>query len=76
MRKPALFLRGRLSLYAVANEYSYEQFFFFSFANGGLRYATNKTLDFDRSRLLKVMKAAADEEFDVLLIKRLDRLGR
>jgi len=33
-------------------------------------------LDFERSGLLKVMKAAADGEFGVLLIKRLDRLGR
>ena len=33
-------------------------------------------LNFDRSGLLKIMKAATDEEFDVLLIKRLDRLGR
>ena len=33
-------------------------------------------LDIDRSGLLKFMKAAADGEFDVLLIKRLDRLGR
>lgn len=33
-------------------------------------------LDFERSGLLEVMKAAADGEFGVLLIKRLDRLGR
>ena len=33
-------------------------------------------LDFDCSGLLKVMKAAMDREFGVLLIKRLDRLGR
>ena len=32
-------------------------------------------LDFERSGLLKVMKAAADENL-ALLIKRLDRLGR
>jgi len=33
-------------------------------------------LDFERSGLKEVMKAAADGEFDVLLIKKLDRLGR
>lgn len=33
-------------------------------------------LDFERSGLLKVMKAATDGEFDVLLIRWLDRLGR
>lgn len=33
-------------------------------------------LDFEHSGLLKAMKAAADGEFGVLLIKRLDRLGR
>lgn len=33
-------------------------------------------LDFERSGLKEVMKAAVDGEFDVLLIKKLDRLGR
>jgi len=33
-------------------------------------------LDFERTGLKEVMKAAADGEFDVLLIKKLDRLGR
>ena len=33
-------------------------------------------LDFDRAGLAEVMKAAGDGEFDVLLIKKLDRLGR
>ena len=33
-------------------------------------------LDFERSGLKEIMKAAADGEFDVLLIKKLDRLGR
>lgn len=33
-------------------------------------------LDFELTGLKEVMKAAADGEFDVLLIKKLDRLGR
>lgn len=33
-------------------------------------------LDFDRAGLTEVMKAAADGKMDVLLIKKLDRLGR
>lgn len=33
-------------------------------------------LDFERTGLKEVMKNAADGEFDVLLIKKLDRLGR
>lgn len=33
-------------------------------------------LDFNRTGLLEVMKAAGDGKMDVLLVKRLDRLGR
>ena len=33
-------------------------------------------LDFNRTGLLEVMKAAEDGKMDVLLVKRLDRLGR
>lgn len=33
-------------------------------------------LDFERSGLKEVMKAAGNDEFDVLLVKKLDRLGR
>lgn len=33
-------------------------------------------LDFNRTGLLEVMKAAEDGKMDVVLIKRLDRLGR
>lgn len=37
---------------------------------------TGSGLNFDRNGLTEVMKAATDRGFDVLLIKRLDRLGR
>lgn len=37
---------------------------------------TGSGLDFERSGLKEVMKAAANGEFDVLLIKKLDCLGR
>jgi DNA invertase Pin-like site-specific DNA recombinase len=33
-------------------------------------------LSFERSGLKEVMKAAGNDEFDVLLVKKLDRLGR
>jgi DNA invertase Pin-like site-specific DNA recombinase len=33
-------------------------------------------LDFDRAGLAEVMKAAGDGKMDVLLVKKLDRLGR
>lgn len=33
-------------------------------------------LDFDRAGLMEVMKVAGNDELDVLLVKRLDRLGR
>lgn len=33
-------------------------------------------LNFERSGLKEVMKAAGNDEFDVLLVKKLDRLGR
>ncbi|KJR45592.1 hypothetical protein UF75_4027 [Desulfosporosinus sp. I2] len=33
-------------------------------------------LDFDRAGLAEVMKAAGDGRMDVLLVKKLDRLGR
>lgn len=33
-------------------------------------------LNFDRAGLKGVLKAAGNDEFDVLLVKKLDRLGR
>ncbi len=37
---------------------------------------TGSGLDFDRAGLAEVMRAAGEGEFDVLLVKRFDRIGR
>lgn len=47
-----------------------------SFAVAGSSEDLSSGLDFNRTGLLEVMKAAGDGKIDVLLVKRLDRLGR
>jgi len=46
------------------------------FEGAGISADTGSGLDFERAGLLEVMKAAGDGKMDVLLVKRLDRLGQ
>ncbi len=46
------------------------------FAVAGSSEDLSSGLDFNRTGLLEVMKAAGDGKIDVLLVKRLDRMGR
>jgi len=46
------------------------------FEIAGVSEDTGSVLDFEQPGLLEVMKAAGDGKMDVLLVKRLDRIGR
>lgn len=58
----------RKELYDYAEQIGFEV--------AGFSEDTGSGLDFNRIGLLEVMKATRDGKMDVLLVKRLDRLGR